>query len=266
MSIRKYQCWHAKAQAPLSTRTNSDYDKQHPLNLISLFCISDKVLLLRFLKVYDFDLEKSKKLLLINLEMRKKNPMIFEKRDFQSEEFQQTFRTIQICPMPKTNEKNQVISFFRFTDTDPDKYVYIDVCRTVVSMLDVRFVTINNNNELTEGEIGITDMSGLSFKHLLKSATNITVMRSYMKYIQEAIPAKLAQNHFINCPPIVHKFMTLIKPFLKKEVLDEIIIHPTLESLHEAIPKELIPDEYGGTAGSIDNIHSDWMKIINKNR
>lgn len=51
--------------------------------------------LLRFLKVYDFDMEKAKELLILNLEMRKKNPMIFENRDVMSPEFQQTFRTMQ---------------------------------------------------------------------------------------------------------------------------------------------------------------------------
>lgn len=55
----------------------------------------DKVLLLRFLKVYDFNMEKAKELLILNLEMRKKNPMLFDNRDVMSPEFQQTFRTMQ---------------------------------------------------------------------------------------------------------------------------------------------------------------------------
>lgn len=197
--------------------------------------------------------------------MRKKNPMIFERRDVQSEEFRNVFKILQICPMPKTNEKNQKISIFRFIDPDPEKYIYLDVCRMVVSQLDVRFVTLSEN-ELTDGEIGVIDMSGFTFKHLMKSATNLSVMRSYMKYVQEAVPVKIAQNHFINCPPIMNKFMTLVKPFLKKELLDELKIHSSLESLYEALPRDLLPEEYGGTAGSMDDINIDWVKTIEKHR
>lgn len=198
--------------------------------------------------------------------MRKKNPAIFENRDFHSQEFQQVFRTMQICPMPKTNMKNEKISIFRLVDPDPDKYVYLDLCRTVVSMFDVRFVTVCDVDDLTNGEVLITDMTGLSFKHLLKSATNLSLMKNYMKYVQEAVPIKIAQNHFINCPPIMSKFMTLIRPFLKKELLDEIKIHSSLESLYEALPRELLPEEYGGTVGSFEDIHLDWMKCIEENR
>ena len=197
--------------------------------------------------------------------MRKKNPMIFKGRDIQSEEFQQVFKIIQICPMPKANAKNEKISVFRLIDPDPEKYVYLDMCRVVVSLLDVRFVSVCENDPLN-GEIGIIDMSGFSFKHIMKSAASLSVMRNYMKYVQEAVPVKIAQNHFINCPPVMNKFMTLIKPFLKKELLDELKIHPNLESLHEALPKDLLPEEYGGTAGSMKVFHLDWMKVVEKNR
>lgn len=197
--------------------------------------------------------------------MRKKNPAIFENRDILSEGFQQVFNIVQMCPLPKANKNNEKISVFRLIDCDPDKYIYLDMCRVVVSILDVRFVTVDEN-ELLNGEVGVIDMSGFTFKHVMKSATNLSVMRSYMKYVQEAVPVKIGQNHFINCPPVMNKFMTLVKPFMKKELLEQIIFHPDLDSLHAALPKELLPEEYGGTAGKLDDIYSDWLKVVEDNR
>jgi hypothetical protein len=81
--------------------------------------------------------------------------------------------------------------------------------------------------------------------------------------IQEAAPIKIIQNHFINCPPIMEKLLALIKPFLNKEVLESLKIHTTLESLHECIPKELLPTEYGGDDFSLEELHPQikaWLE------
>lgn len=118
----------------------------------------EKLLLLRYLKVYDFDLEKAKELLLLNLETRKNNPNIFLNRDVLDDGYQQAFKTFQIFPMPKSTPENYKITISRLLITDPDKYVYIDVIRSVVAMLDTRFVTLDDSNELIDGEIGINDM------------------------------------------------------------------------------------------------------------
>ncbi|CRK98509.1 CLUMA_CG011865, isoform A [Clunio marinus] len=225
----------------------------------------EKLLLLRFLKVCDFDIDKAKELLLINLEHRKKHPVIFSNRDVLDDNFQQTLKTLQIVPMPKNSQKNHKISIFRLVDKDPEKYVYIDVCRTVVSMLDIRFVTVDEN-ELIEGEIGIIDMTGFTFKHVIKCSSNLSVLKAYMKYIQEAAPFRIIQNHFINCSPIMDKFMTFLKPFMKKEIIETLKFHTGVETLYDVVPRELLPNEFGGTAGSIDDFYKDWKMHIESKR
>lgn len=201
----------------------------------------------------------------MNLESRKNSPNIFNNRDVFDETFQRAFKTFQICPMPKNTLENHKISVFRLIDPNPENYVYIDVCRMVVSMLDVRFITADNN-ELIDGEIGVIDMTGFGFKHFLKSATNLSVVRNYMKYVQEAAPFKIIQNHFINCSPMMDKFMSLAKPFMKKEVLETMKFHTSLETLYDTIPRELLPNEFGGSAGSMNDFYSDWVKVIESKR
>lgn len=217
------------------------------------------------MKVCDFDIEKAQKLLLINLDARQKSPSIFENRDVLGEDFQKAFRTFQICPMPKNSVENHTISVFRLIDTNPENYVYIDVCRMVVTMMDASFVTVGAN-ELVNGEIGVIDMKGFGFKHFLKSATNLSVMRSYMRYVQEAAPFKIVQNHFINCSPMMGRFMSLVKPFMKKEIIESLKFHRSLETLYDTLPRECLPNEFGGSAGNIDDFYSDWVKVIESKR
>lgn len=172
---------------------------------------------------------------------------------------------MQIFPMPKNTSENHKISVFRLVDNNPDNYVYLNMCRMVVSMMDARFVTVDDN-ELINGEIGVIDMTGFGFKHFLKSATSISVMRAYMKYVQEATPFKIIQNHFINCSPMMDKFISLVKPFMKKEIIDTMKFHTSLESLYDTLPRELLPNEFGGSAGNIDDFYDSWIKVIESKR
>ena len=45
----------------------------------------------------------------------------------------------------------------------------------------------------------------------------------------------------------------MIKPFLSEQVRNSIHFHDSLETLHEHVPKEILPTELGGSSGSYDN-------------
>lgn len=129
-------------------------------------------------------------------------------------------------------------------------------------MGDVRYITPDTIG-LTEGEIGIMDFKGFTYRHFLKVATNLSSTRLYLKYVQEAVPFRIHQNHFINCSPALTKIMTLLRPFIKKELFDAMHFHTSgYESLYEYVPKENLPEEYGGDVGKIDDIYNEWYKVV----
>ena len=45
----------------------------------------------------------------------------------------------------------------------------------------------------------------------------------------------------------------MVKPFLNKRVRNSIQFHDSLETLHQHVPKEILPTELGGSSGSYDN-------------
>lgn len=46
-----------------------------------------------------------------------------------------------------------------------------------------------------------------------------------------------------------------MRPFMKKELMDVMHLHSTLDSfLEKHVPKSMMPDEYGGSAGKINDI------------
>lgn len=59
-------------------------------------------------------------------------------------------------------------------------------------------------------------------------------------------------------------FLALIKPFLKKELIQANVVHKSLDTLLDVhISKSMMPDgQYGGTAGSFEDMLKNTMDPI----
>ena len=49
---------------------------------------------------------------------------------------------------------------------------------------------------------------------------------------------------------------SMAKPFLHQRTTDAIMFHANYESLYQYVDKEILPKEYGGSAGEFDNKES----------
>lgn len=168
----------------------------------------------------------------------------------------------QSCPLPFYTKQNHKVTIFRLADDDPNNYDVVDTFKLFFMMSDVRYIT-SDAVGLTEGEIGIMDFAGFSFRHFFKAAANLSAVRAYLKYVQEAVPFRIHQNHFVNCSPILTKIIALIRPFVKKELFDVMHFHTAgYDSLYEHVPRGILPTLYGGEAGNIDDIFKEWRKVV----
>jgi hypothetical protein len=80
---------------------------------------------------------------------------------------------------------------------------------------------------------------------------------------KEAAPYKIAQNHYLNCSPVLTKLIGIIRPFIKRELFEVMHFHTSgYESLYEFIPKDVLPNEYGGHGGSIDKFYQQNLENI----
>lgn len=146
-------------------------------------------------------------------------------------------------------------------------YDNIYVLKMMLAMLDVRYIISDGDNVISADDILVIDLSLYNFRHFLNGVKNIKMIMLYFKYIQEAVPIPTRACHILNPSWVFDKFMALIRPALRKEVADMFQFHSKgSEDLHKYIPKEVLPEEYGGTQGSINDLHTDWMKIFESKR
>lgn len=100
--IEKFEEW-IRGQPKLPKNMSNHITTKKNLNTgkfnywLNLTCLNlEKILFLKYLKVSDFEHENARKLLLLNLELREKNPQLFTNRDVRGERFQKAIQTMWV--------------------------------------------------------------------------------------------------------------------------------------------------------------------------
>jgi hypothetical protein len=168
-----------------------------------------------------------------------------------------------MVPLHETTSDNYKVIVLRLISDNFDHIHFNDVIKCFFMMSDVRLIT-PDAKLLTDGEIPIFDMARLSYRHLTKIV--LSTVRLYLKYNQEAHPVRVRQIHIVNCNPIIDKIIYLIKPFVRTENFKMINFHTSFETLYKFVPKENLPNEYGGSAGSMESFKEFWTKKIVQQR
>ena len=103
------------------------------------------------------------------------------------------------------------------------------------------------------------DLQGFTMAHYSKLSPTHAVSRKALLCIQDAFPLRLAQVHFINTPSFVGNVMKMFRPFLKEKLLNKFHFHTSgFESLHQHVPPEVLPSDYGGLLGSTRELTDQW--------
>ncbi|XP_018400226.1 PREDICTED: alpha-tocopherol transfer protein-like [Cyphomyrmex costatus] len=169
---------------------------------------------------------------------------------------QQIFKTVAIFPLNGLTKDGYKMAFSSLLDSDPSSYDWLYGFKYVTMSMDVHFLMDGTNNDF----VFIIDGSKFSVGHVTRM--NPLVIKKYAYYVQEAAPIRFKAVHIINTSPAMELFMSLIKPFIKKEFIDTIHFHSSLESLSKYISVDALPNEIGGKAGSVHKLAEIEMKRI----
>ncbi|CAH0718271.1 unnamed protein product, partial [Brenthis ino] len=222
----------------------------------------EDVLLRRFYISCHKSFERVKRTIDLFFTIRSTAPELFLKRDPWSPEIRRVFEITDMLPLPNKTKENYKVFIYRLNNPDYDLFNFVDAVKTFFMLADTR---LTEEEDIPSGEIPIFDSANITLKFIGK--VNLSVLRKYMVYTQESIPVRLKQVHVINAPSYISKIYAICKPLLKAEVAKMIKFHePNSDSLYKDVPLELLPTEYGGDAGSIDQIKRYWIKRIEAKR
>ncbi|KAH8235665.1 hypothetical protein KR032_004948 [Drosophila birchii] len=256
----------------------------------------EPIVMLRFLKCMGYDMKKTKALVELNYSMRNKHPHLFMDRNMNDEMTAKGLKVSDCLILPGITPEGNKLLFFRMADLDPTTVAIlssltlqsqkklmclqfnrlqrnsVEETKIFFMLSDARFTRpdaevdaakdyVLDEADIGSGDVQIVDIQGYTLRHL--AYVSIFVLRIYMKFLQEAYPSRLKAMHVINCPSFLDKLVSMMSPFLREEVRNMIKYHTEgLESLYAEVPRDMLPEEYGGKAGTMEQLKARSIQSL----
>ncbi|XP_049882373.1 retinaldehyde-binding protein 1 [Pectinophora gossypiella] len=85
-----------------------------------------------------------------------------------------------------------------------------------------------------------------------------------LKFIQDAMPLRLKEVHFVKQSLLFNGVWKMFKPFIREKLKARIFFHGNkMSSLHEHLAPSHLPADYGGELPAIDYSGANWYPVIN---
>ncbi|VVC39729.1 Hypothetical protein CINCED_3A014696 [Cinara cedri] len=161
----------------------------------------------------------------------------------------------KVCLLPKlTPEAYRVLfnkSYLMVEEIELDFLFYF---QTILANVDIQM-----REEPMRGNIILLDLEYFPISQFVNLSP--TLLKNAMDLCVNSFPVSVKGIHFINSPPSIGNLVTFIKMFLPKKIKKRIYIHNSLETLYQFIPKDVLPDQYGGTVGDYEEITNRWFEF-----
>ncbi|CAG9769930.1 unnamed protein product [Ceutorhynchus assimilis] len=187
-------------------------------------------------------------------------PDVFGNRNPREPSVQTALNCSLITPLTKLTPENYTVIWMKLIDVNPENFNFANHSRyfDMVEMLNL------HKHGPQQGIVLVFNMEGCVFGHLAR--LSIVVMKKFLYYLQEAMPIRLKGVHYINVVPFMDKILALMRPFMKKELMDMLYIHASgMESFYKFVPKECLPADEGGQSEPNNILHEKVRKMINDN-
>nr|XP_019550290.2 uncharacterized protein LOC109420412 [Aedes albopictus] len=225
---------------------------------------TDDQFLVMFLRGAKHSLERAKQKLDLYYTIRTALPELIRNRDPLNEKLAALMRMGSAIPLPYTDTPSSPrIFLIRPGAYDPAKYSIQDVFKFNSMMGDIMMK--EDDNLGIAGQMGILDLSNTTMAHFLQF--NPTFVKKATMWSQEGSPLRLKGFHYINTPSGFETVYNLFKSFMTEKNRSRLMVHGSnMESLYQHIPKRLLPTEYGGEAGPLQDIIDKWVEKIESYR
>lgn len=159
--------------------------------------------------------------------------------------------------LPKLTADNHRVLIMRLIDYDSSQLIFDDAI-TVFSLVHDTSMITPDDGPLADGEIMIFDLKGLTTGHLAR--IGLSTLRCFIKYVSECHPIRIKEVHVLNSSSLLDKLFMIMRPFLGAKAMKVIHFHlPNTTTLYDHISRDVLPEEYGGSGGSIQVPKWYWI-------
>ncbi|XP_076786308.1 alpha-tocopherol transfer protein-like isoform X2 [Arvicanthis niloticus] len=218
--------------------------KEYPYLSTSL----DDAFLLRFLRARKFDYDRALQLLVNYHGCRRSWPEVFS--NLRPSALKDVLNSGFLTVLPHTDPRGCHVLCIRPDRWIPSNYPITENIRAVYLTLEK---LIQSEETQVNGIVILADYKGVS----LSKASHFGPFIAK----KDGFPIRIKAVHVVNEPRIFKGIFAIIKPFLKEKIANRFFLHGSnLNSLHTNLPRNILPKEYGGTAGELDT--ASWNAVL----
>lgn len=189
---------------------------------------------------------------------KSQTPELFAGVDPLSPEIQKVLKAGLIAPLPKAeNYLGPVIVMCNVKNVDGNETPFIEFSKVLFMTLDI--LLREDDDSVVSGLTLLFDHDQCPASYFLQCTP--TIMRNYVKGIQNAYPLRMKSIVVFNTLTVFETlYNTLVKPFLNAKIHQraQVFNVPSSKKFLSEFPKNLLPEEYGGTNGSVKDAAEKW--------
>ncbi|XP_074041757.1 alpha-tocopherol transfer protein isoform X2 [Leptinotarsa decemlineata] len=224
-----------------------------------LVLVGEKLCTALFLHSCYYNNELAKTTIDIHHTVKTLCPDIFGNRSPRDPQVKLTIDSFFCSPLPQLTDDGTLVILAKVLDVNPGNFIF----PVILKCFDMITLFHMHQNGPPNGVIIVFDMEGITFSHFLR--VSVVVMKKFLYYLQEGMPIRLKGLHFCNVVSFIDKLIAMMKPFLKEEILRVLGLHIGMDTVYELISKNIFPQDYGGSAESIEILHEKVKARINDN-
>lgn len=203
-----------------------------------------------FLVTNKFSIERTKQKLDMYYTIRTLIPEIYEDSNPQAPRMQNVDKMGVFVPLPKMSKELYRVYIMKMTGPPED----FDTYTFFANALNVMEVRIHHDTSL--GDVYILDYEHLKMGHVVKMTPSH--IKKALTIAEKVFSNRIKSIHMVNYPSYIDTLMSIGKALLKPKILARLHLHNTSQELHEYLPRDILPKDYGGDELSLQELNDLW--------
>ncbi|XP_004922758.1 alpha-tocopherol transfer protein-like [Bombyx mori] len=157
-----------------------------------------------------------------------------------------------VLPLEVRAYDDSAVIYCRLLDYNTKNFIFQEAIKIVLMVIDLW----QYQSGTWPGLVIVIDLDKVTLSHLAR--LDIQTVQQFLFYLQEAMFVKLQGLHFMNAPSFMDRLLMILKPFMKKELIDMMVIHQIgSKTIGKYLPIEGLPKQAGGEYKPFEEAQAD---------
>jgi len=209
----------------------------------------EDVFLLRTLRASkEYNIDSAVKMLETYVQMIHKSPQFFDMAFERFKESHAISQAVLGTVLPHRDQHGRRVMICRGGKWSPTKIPFEDMFCMLWMCLELM---AREEKSQVAGLTVIIDGADFGWKQFRGITLEGLIFITNM--LQDSYPLWIRQISVVNSPWLFQKLYEWIRPWLNTEVKEMLVFHQNYEELHKFVEKSILPEDYGGQTGPLDN-------------